>query len=195
MTQTDDVPVVNVQHYKNCNCLFAKDVPIRAVFNDDPGVIPATELAFYIAGCEHGIHLMLSIGNTPERNGREFMEHVLMCRPEVVIWEFGSDDGQTEIERVLASLESVASVGATFTDGKLTVERLDLLVPIARRRYSLGLEFGAFNIPPPCFRDLVEALQQQTDRFKTALVCTAAARAWVTEPRRRRGGSDSPRQV
>lgn len=167
---------VHAQHYLRCNYLFASDRGGRPLPDDVPGVLPPADLARYVAGCPPGLHLSLRLGRTPGRRDPAFLGAALACRPDFVDWEFGEGDGRDEVERVVSALGGVPEVAALFADGRITSDRLDWLAPLARDRYRRGLSFGAFGMPPEAFRDLVDALRLQTERFKTALVCAAVAR-------------------
>jgi hypothetical protein len=165
--------MVHVQHYKDI--LFAKDSPTRAVFDDSPGTLDLAELASYLRACPEGIHLVLYLGGTPERH--DIVPDVAACLPRSVLWEFADGDGEAEATAVLSALERVPAVSVQFRDGRITMPRLDLMCALFRDRQDRGLEFSAFNMSPAAFRDLAESLKEQSERFKTALVCVAAAAA------------------
>ncbi len=163
-----------MHHYRHAKMIYAMHA--RDTYeHSDTQTFTRTELASYVAECPKGTHLVFHLGRSPTTYDRLFFDKVATCCPETVFWEFGECDGEPEVTAVLSAFGNVPCLSIQFSDGKITMERLDFLLPLARRRYRQGLEFGAFNIIPSSFRDLVGALHLQEERFKTALVCVAAS--------------------
>ena len=162
--------MVHVDHYTDI--LYARDSPSRAVFGDSPA-LDAAGMGRYLRTCPKGMHLALYLGTTPDRQG--IVPDVVSCLPQSVMWELADGDEEGEAKRVASALDRVPAVSFTFRDGRITLPRLDLMCALFWGRDAEGLEFSAFGMSPAAFRDLAMSLKEQTERFKTALVCVAAA--------------------
>jgi hypothetical protein len=158
--------------------LFARDL----YTGGESEAVSPSEMASYIRDLPTGMAMVFSIGKTPER--AMLVREAAARQPRFVSWEFGDGD---DVEGVLSAFSSVKTISVSFSDGRMTADRLDLLCAEARGRYARGSEMTALNMTQPQFREIVDALidkserfeaelKELKERFKTALVCVAARR-------------------